>query len=84
PGMLPAATAAAPLLPGRPARAPDGPGQFAFADADKVRGILAAAGWTGVGIRAVDLACSFPASELRRYVTSVGPLGRVFGTLDAK
>lgn len=84
PFMMTAEKAAAPLLPALPARASDGPGQFAFADADKVRGILAAAGWTGVGIRAVDLACSFPASELRRYVTSVGPLGRVFGTLDAK
>ncbi|WP_456280251.1 class I SAM-dependent methyltransferase [Cupriavidus sp. JZ107] len=81
--MTTAEKAAAPLLPALPARASDGPGQFAFADADKVGGILSAAGWAGIGIRAVDLACTFPASELQRYVTSVGPLGRVFGTLDA-
>lgn len=34
---------------------PDAPGPFAFGDADRVRSILGAAGWTSVTIDAVDL-----------------------------
>lgn len=83
PFMTTAERAAAPLLPALPSRMPGGPGQFAFADADRIRSILAAGGWTGIGVRPVNLRCSFPASELQRYVTSVGPLGRVFPALDA-
>lgn len=83
PFMTTAEKAAAPLLPALPSRTPAGPGQFAFADADRMRSILRAAGWTGIGVRPLDLSCAFPASELQRYVTSVGPLGRVFAALDA-
>ena len=40
PFMTTAERAAAPLLPDLPARRPEGPGQFAFADARKVQGML--------------------------------------------
>lgn len=83
PFMTTAERAAAPLLPALPARVSAGPGQFAFADADSTCSILEAGGWTGLDVRPVDLTCSFPASELERYVTSVGPLGRVFPVLNA-
>lgn len=83
PFMTTAERAAAPLLPALPARVSAGPGQFAFADAGRIRSILEGGGWTGIEVRPVDLMCAFPVSELERYVTSVGPLGRVYPQLDA-
>lgn len=80
--MTTAETAAAPLLPNLPAREPDAPGQFAFADADKVRGILAGAGWSGIDVAPVDITCTFAADELTRYFTNFGPLGRVLPEAD--
>jgi ubiquinone/menaquinone biosynthesis C-methylase UbiE len=47
PFMTTAERAAAPLLPNLPARRPDEPGQFAFADADRVRRILRRAAGPG-------------------------------------
>ncbi|UGQ14298.1 class I SAM-dependent methyltransferase [Yinghuangia sp. ASG 101] len=80
--MTTAEEAAAPLLPNLPAREPDAPGQFAFADADKVRGILADGGWTGIDLSPVDIPCAFPTTELTRYFTNFGPLGRVLPDAD--
>lgn len=82
PFMTTAEEAAAPLLPSIPAREPDAPGQFAFASADKVRGILTEGGWKGIDIAPVDIPCSFPASELTGYFTNFGPLGRVLPDAD--
>ncbi|MEU9892731.1 class I SAM-dependent methyltransferase [Streptomyces phaeochromogenes] len=82
PFMTTAERAAAPLLPNLPARRPDEPGQFAFADADKVRRILAEAGWTGIDIQAKDVTCTLPESELIRYFTRFGPLGQILGEAD--
>src|SRR5918997_4752031 len=48
PFMTRAERAARPLLPDIPARRPDGPGQFAFADAGWVQGMLQASGWADV------------------------------------
>jgi SAM-dependent methyltransferase len=82
PFMTTAERAAAPLLPDLPTRRPDGPGQFAFADPDRIRGILADSGWTGVDIRPVDVACALPEGELVRYLTRLGPVGLALGKLD--
>jgi hypothetical protein len=60
-----------------PPRRPDAPGQFAFADARKVRGILEQGGWDGIDIRPIDVECAFPESELELYIARLGPLGRV-------
>ena len=60
----------------------DGPGQFGFASAARVKGILEASGWTSVEVRPVDVACSLPLAQLPVYVTRMGPYGRVRGTLD--
>ncbi|MFD9191566.1 class I SAM-dependent methyltransferase [Streptomyces phaeochromogenes] len=82
PFMTTAERAAAPLLPNLPARRPDEPGQFAFADAERVRRILAEAGWTGIDIQAKDVTCTLPESELIRYFTRFGPLGQILGEAD--
>ncbi|NUO41531.1 MAG: class I SAM-dependent methyltransferase [Streptomyces sp.] len=82
PFMTTAERAAAPLVPQLPARRPDGPGQFAFADADVVRGVLAESGWGEIGIRPVELPCVLPTSELVGYFTELGPLGMLLPDLD--
>lgn len=82
PFMTAAERAAAPLLD-LPARPTDGPGQFAFADAARVRRILEAGGWPGIDVRPLDAACALPASELERYVTRLGPVGRALEAADA-
>lgn len=82
PFMTTAERAAAPLLPALPARRPDEPGQFGFADPDRVRRILKQSGWEEIEIAPVDVACAMPERALERYFTQLGPLGRVLGALD--
>jgi SAM-dependent methyltransferase len=82
PFMTTAERAAAPLLPDLPVRQLDAPGQFAFANEDRVHAILEKSGWTGIAIRPIDVACTLPASELDRYVTRFGPVGRVLQAAD--
>ncbi|WP_034521296.1 class I SAM-dependent methyltransferase [Actinomadura rifamycini] len=77
PFMTTAERAAAPLVPDIPERKPDAPGQFAFADAGRVRGILEGGGWGGVDIRPVDVECVMPENDLVTYITRFGPLGLV-------
>ena len=84
PFMLVAERAAAPLLPNIPARDPNGPGQFAFAEPRRVERILGESGWTDVHVRPVDVGCGFPADELVRWFTQLGPLGRVLHDADAQ
>jgi len=83
PFMTAAERAAAPLLPNLPTRNPDGPGQFAFADAARVRAIFDQSGWTGIDIQPIDVECAFPARELDSYLTRLGPVGRVLQDGDA-
>ena len=82
PFMTTAERAAAPLLPNLPARRPDGPGQFAFADRQKVAKILEDGGWTAIDIQPLDVECTLPAPELERYMTRLGPLGQVLEEAD--
>ena len=83
PFMTVAERAAAPLLPGLAGQTPPPTGQFAFADAGRVGSILDTAGWTGIDIRPVDVACCLPETALETYFTRLGPLGRVLSELDA-
>jgi SAM-dependent methyltransferase len=76
PFMTTAERAAAPLLPGLPVRRPDEPGQFGFADRDRVRGILEASGWAEVVIEPLDAPCTFPEDALKRYIGELGLVGR--------
>jgi len=82
PFMTTAERAAAPLLPQLPARDPDAPGQFAFADAHRVQNILDRSGWSDIDLSRVDVACSLPQDQLMRYLASMGPVGRVLSQAD--
>jgi ubiquinone/menaquinone biosynthesis C-methylase UbiE len=82
PFMTTAERAAAPLLPNLPARPPDAPGQFAFADERRVSRILEESGWADIDIRPIDVVCTMPENELVRYVTELGPVGRLLQQAD--
>jgi len=73
--MTTAERAAAPLLPDMPARRPDAPGQFAFADRERVSSILEESGWKGVDIQPMDVECAMPEKDLNGYFTRLGPVG---------
>lgn len=74
--MTAAERAAEPLLPGVSRRVADEPGQFGFADPDRVREHLTRSGWQEIDVTAIDVPCSFPASELDLYLSRLGPVGR--------
>ncbi len=82
PFMTTAERAAAPFLPNIPARRPDAPGQFAFADRHRVHRILEESGWAAIDIQPRDVACTLPEKELAGYVTRLGPLGLVLQDAD--
>jgi SAM-dependent methyltransferase len=84
PFMTTAERAAAPLLPNLPPRKPNAPGQFAFADRTRVESILEESGWTEIDLRPVDVTCSFPAKDLIRYETRLGPVGMVLREADER
>lgn len=64
-----------------PPRVPGEPGQFAFADGERVQHLLQAAGWNDVEVVAVDLPCSLAREDLPTYVGQVGPLGLALRTM---
>jgi SAM-dependent methyltransferase len=82
PFMTAAERAAAPLLPNLPARRPGAPGQFAFADSDRVHAILDGSGWTAIAIRPLDVDCVFPEADLVPYLTGLGPVGSILRDAD--
>ena len=82
PFMTTAERSAAPLLPTLAPRRPDAPGQFAFADGDRVQAILEASGWAGIDIQPVDAPCVLPEKDLVHYLTRLGPVGRILADLD--
>jgi len=82
PFMTEAERAAAPLLPDLPIRRPNEPGQFGFADRDRVRGILQESGWSEIDIHPIDVTCAMPQNELERYLTHLGPVGRILPEAD--
>lgn len=82
PFMTTAERAAAPLMPAIPARKRDAPGQFAFADRDRLCRILENSGWAEVDIQPLDVACAFPEKELVPYFSRLGPLGLALRQVD--
>jgi SAM-dependent methyltransferase len=82
PFMTAAERAAGPLLPDLPARDPEAPGQFAFADAQRVQGILTRSGWRDIEIQPIDVSCSFPANGLDQYLMRLGPVGLALRGVD--
>ena len=88
PGENPWAGGIAGLLPppGKPAD-PQAPGPFAFADADRVRAILASAGWGAVAFEPVDFryvagAGDDPAGDALSYLMRIGPAARAIRELS--
>lgn len=77
PFMTMAERAAASILPGLLPRRPTEPGQFAFADRDRVHGILAASGWSGIDIQPIEVPCAMPENMLVRWLLTLGPVGRL-------
>jgi SAM-dependent methyltransferase len=84
PFMTTAERAAAPLLPNLPARRPDAPGQFAFADRRRVCSILEQSGWAEIDIRPLDVACTLPEQGLMRYASRLGPVGLILQEADER
>ncbi|MFT3774835.1 MAG: class I SAM-dependent methyltransferase [Minicystis sp.] len=82
PFMTVAGRAAAPFLPDVPAADPSAPGQFAFADGDRVQRILSASGWADVDIRPLDAPTSVAEKDLLAYATRLGPVGSMMGDAD--
>ena len=82
PFMTTAEHAAAPLLPNIPARVHNAPGQFAFADPQRVCGILKESGWTDIEIRPIDVSCALPERDLDGYLIRLGPVGRALEEVD--
>ena len=83
PFMTCAERAAAPLLPPLPAQAIDAPGQFAFADPERVEAILTDAGWTDIVLTPFDAVCEMPATDLDGYLAQMGRIGVMLQQLDA-
>jgi SAM-dependent methyltransferase len=78
--------AAQPLLPPQPPADPHAPGPLAFADPDRVRGILTAAGWHDFNAVGHDvpmyLAGPGQIQEATEFATRVGPVARALGDAD--
>ena len=82
PFMTTAEHRAAALLPELPARRPDAPGQFAFANGQRVRSILEDSGWADIDVRPIDVACTIAEKDLHLYLTRIGPVARIFQEVD--
>lgn len=82
PFMTAAQRAAAPLLPELAPDPPGAPGQFAFAEPERVRSILTRAGWREVEITATDFKCEMPESDLLPYLSRLGPVARILQESD--
>lgn len=80
--MTTASRAAAPFLPPAPPPDPNAPGQFAFADGDKVRRILGKSGWSSVDVVKADVECRISDDDLMTYVTRLGPVGAALREVD--
>jgi len=80
------ASALAHLMPGGPAD-PHAPGPFAFADRDRVAGILAEAGWRDAKATSLDFgyvagAGDDPVGDANDFFKRVGPVSRAIRELD--
>jgi SAM-dependent methyltransferase len=84
PFMTTAARAAAPLLPSMKRPDPDAPGQFAFADAGKVRRILQAGGWKNIEVQSIDVPTQIAEADLFTYVMKLGPVGLALKDADGQ
>lgn len=74
--------ASAPFLE-EPLRLPkEGPGRFAFADPERVRGILERSGWRKIAIAPLDVPTPLTLDEMLTLSLKLGLLGPLLPTLD--
>lgn len=64
-----------------PATDPKAPGQFAFAERERVQDILAASGWREVSIEPLDATCVLAAADLPDFARRLGVLGPLWPDL---
>jgi len=81
--MTAAERAVGPLLGWSDQPDPDAPGQFAWADPERINQILKASGWRSVEIVPVDIPCTMARTDLRRYEHRMGRIGIVLPALDS-
>lgn len=81
PFMVAAERAAAPFLPELAPRDPAAPGQFAFADSDRVRRILEPE-WRDIDIQPLDVPCTLSLEDLTTYAARMGRVGQMTPDLD--
>jgi ubiquinone/menaquinone biosynthesis C-methylase UbiE len=74
PFIAEAERAGAAHLPALPPRQNNEPGPVAFADPGRVHMILEQSHWTEIEILPVDVECSMPDRDLKRYLTNFGPV----------
>ena len=78
--------AALPLLPPQPPADPTAPGPFAFADFERVRGLLADAGWRDVAAEPMDVAMRVAGpgqlDDAAEFSTRLGALARLLSELE--
>jgi len=67
-----------------PARTAGAPGQFAFADGERVRQMLQSTGWQDVDVSPLDLTCFLTRDALPSYVGQLGPVGLALRALPAE
>jgi SAM-dependent methyltransferase len=79
-------TAAQPHLPPQPQSDPLAPGPFAFADPDRIRGILTSAGYSAINIarHGTSMRISDPgqAEQAAHFAVESGPVGRAMAGAD--
>lgn len=68
--------AAAHLVPPPPPGDPNAPGRFAFADPDRVRGILQRSGWRDIAVDRLDVDTPVPLEDAMTIGLRMGPLGQ--------
>jgi SAM-dependent methyltransferase len=77
------AAAVRPHAPPQPKPDPQAPGPLAFADAERVRGILERAGFTATTFEAYDAAVSIgPRADALELLAHIGPASRLLDMLD--
>lgn len=83
PFMTTAARALASLLPPQPPPMPGAPGQFGFADGERVRDILGRSGWRDVEVAPLDERCVVESDDLVSHLMNMGPTGAALREADA-
>jgi SAM-dependent methyltransferase len=84
PFMTTAERAAAPFLPDLPVRQPNVPGQFAFANRERVASILGESGWTQIDIQPIDVECALPEKALIGFFSQLGSVGTALQGADER